>query len=224
MGIGNIFGVFFLTICIEIITAVVWSASQYPLWARALLMPVVMLVLAVGITDNYLKRCSMSYADAGIRLPRKEQWGGLILYSVAVAGLLLLCIKPYCKLLLYISPGFDRLAFSNDIQVQILGIKNIPVAARQSLLIYVLLLMAAAEELLFRGFVLHYLAKRVSFGWALFWSAFVFSLVHLNPLAVILTLPLGLLLGWLMRRTGNITAPIAAHCIYNVALLYMYKH
>lgn len=77
---------------------------------------------------------------------------------------------------------------------------------------YDLLLVAAAaglgEELLFRG-VLH-----ERFGLAI--SNVLFGLAHLiTPLYAVAAGVIGLYLGWLFDRTGNLLAPIIAHGLYD---------
>ena len=222
MRISLIFNVFFLTICAEIIAAAVLTAGQFPFLLRMLVMPGIMLLICVGITENFLKKTDISYRDAGITLPTKNQLPRILIFAVLGAGLWLLLCNPFSSALEALFPYLKRWDFNDGIWKSILNYDGIRPIVRHAILLYTLLLLSIAEEYIFRGFLLKYLTKHVSALTAVFLSALVFALVHLNPLAVVLTLPLGLMLGFLMLRTGNITAPITAHFIFNIALIYIY--
>ncbi len=222
MRISLIFSVFFLTICAEIIASAVWTAGQYPFLLRILVMPSVMLLICVGLTDNFLKKTAISYGDAGITLPTKDQLPKILIYAFLGAGLWLLLINPCASVLETIFPSVKKWVFSDSFWKTILTYDGVRPVVRHAMFMYTLLLFSIAEEFIFRGFLLKYLTKHISAFSAVFWSALLFSLVHLNPLAVVLTLPLGLLLGFIMLRTRNIAAPIITHFIFNTALIYIY--
>lgn len=80
-----------------------------------------------------------------------------------------------------------------------------------------LVLLAAAsalgEEIFFRGAMLD--------AWGLWISSLVFALLHIPPKAslwpwTLSSLVLGLVLGWLTLRTGNLGAAVAAHFVINL--------
>jgi hypothetical protein len=50
---------------------------------------------------------------------------------------------------------------------------------------------------------------------AVFFSALLFALFHLNPWQFPATFTLGLILGWIRLRTGSVLACIAGHAIHN---------
>lgn len=180
------------------------------------------MLICIGITENFLQKTAMTYSEAGIALPAREQWFKLIAFAIVSAGLWLALIKPYAAALEVIFPSAKKWVFSDTFWKTILAHEGISPIARHAVLIYTLALFSIAEEFVFRGFLFKYLAKHSSAFNAVFWSSLLFSLVHLSPLAVVLTLPLGMILGFLMLRTGNIVAPIAAHFIFNTALIYIY--
>jgi uncharacterized protein len=87
-----------------------------------------------------------------------------------------------------------------------------------------------AEELFFRGMLYQALRRRMGAWSAIAISATVFAAAHIlqeldgqaGPVAFVLILPLGVLLGWLFERRGSLAAPIAVHAAFNlitVALL-----
>lgn len=75
------------------------------------------------------------------------------------------------------------------------------------------------EELIFRGLIFNGFRKNYNGFVAVFMSALLFSLFHLNPWQMPATFVLGLLLGWLMLRTNNIFVAIIGHSINNALVL-----
>ncbi|HZH72195.1 MAG TPA: type II CAAX endopeptidase family protein [Mariniphaga sp.] len=75
------------------------------------------------------------------------------------------------------------------------------------------------EELIFRGIILSGLRKNYPAISAVFISAVLFSLFHLNPWQMPATFILGLILGWIMIRTRNIILAIIGHSINNLLVL-----
>ena len=75
------------------------------------------------------------------------------------------------------------------------------------------------EELIFRGLIFNGFRKNYNGFVAVFMSALLFSLFHLNPWQMPATFVLGLLLGWLMLRTNNIFVAIIGHSINNSLVL-----
>jgi membrane protease YdiL (CAAX protease family) len=75
------------------------------------------------------------------------------------------------------------------------------------------------EELIFRGIILQGLRRNYNAFVAVFMSALLFSLYHLNPWQMPATFVLGLLLGWIMIRTNNILLSVVGHSINNFLVL-----
>lgn len=75
------------------------------------------------------------------------------------------------------------------------------------------------EELIFRGLILQGLRRNYNAFVAVFMSALLFSLYHLNPWQMPATFILGLLLGAIMIRTNNILLSILGHSINNLLVL-----
>ncbi len=75
------------------------------------------------------------------------------------------------------------------------------------------------EELIFRGIILQGLRRNYNAFVAVFMSALLFSLFHLNPWQMPATFILGLLLGWIMVRANNIILSILGHSINNFLVL-----
>ncbi len=71
------------------------------------------------------------------------------------------------------------------------------------------------EEALFRGIILDGFLKRYKPGKAIFWSAFLFGLFHLNPWQFIPGFLIGLLLGYIYLKTRSLLPVILVHIVNN---------
>ena len=80
------------------------------------------------------------------------------------------------------------------------------------------------EEMIFRGVIMHGLMRNYSKFTAVFVSALMFALFHLNPWQFPATFILGILLGILMVRTNNIFLCILGHSINNSLVLVNIKY
>lgn len=75
------------------------------------------------------------------------------------------------------------------------------------------------EELIFRGLILQGFRRNYNGFVAVFMSALLFALFHLNPWQFPATFILGLLLGWIMLKTNSILLAILGHSINNSLVL-----
>jgi membrane protease YdiL (CAAX protease family) len=71
------------------------------------------------------------------------------------------------------------------------------------------------EEVLFRGIILDGFLNRYKPGKAIFWSALLFGLFHLNPWQFIPAFLIGLLLGYIYLKTRSLIPVIFIHIINN---------
>ena len=71
-------------------------------------------------------------------------------------------------------------------------------------LVAVAVLAPIVEELVFRGLLYGWIAGRWGDAWRLVVSSLAFAAAHFEPAHVMLVLPLGLLFGWLRRRTDSL--------------------
>jgi hypothetical protein len=82
------------------------------------------------------------------------------------------------------------------------------------------------EELIFRGCVLGGLSRHISFGWANVWQGTLFALIHNDMRHFVFYFLMGVLSGWLVRRTRGLAASIGLHMANNavacVAVLLMH--
>jgi hypothetical protein len=82
-------------------------------------------------------------------------------------------------------------------------------------LLLLAVLAPLVEELVFRGLLYGWLAGRWggNVGWIV--SSLAFGAAHTEPAHIILVLPLGLLFGWLRKRTDSLLPSLVAHIANN---------
>jgi len=74
------------------------------------------------------------------------------------------------------------------------------------------------EELMFRGFVFRFFEKKNK--WFAIWaSAALFALFHLDPYRFLPVMVLGIMLGWLLYRTNSIFPSMLSHALNNATAL-----
>ena len=79
------------------------------------------------------------------------------------------------------------------------------------------------EELIFRGVVLDGLLKQYQPAKAIFWSAILFSIIHLDPIQGSFAFVVGLLLGWVFWKTRSLLLCILLHAINNFLVSYNFE-
>lgn len=92
--------------------------------------------------------------------------------------------------------------------------------------LFVSILGPVLEEIFFRGFAFAALRKKWGVWPAAVLSSVVFAAFHLNVVAFLPILFLGLFLTYLYESTGSLVAPIAAHIVHNtlmVSLTLLFK-
>jgi membrane protease YdiL (CAAX protease family) len=83
--------------------------------------------------------------------------------------------------------------------------------------ICVVIIAPLAEEILFRG-LLYPTIKRMGYPKAALWgSSLLFAVLHANIPSVLPFVLFALVLVFLYEKTGNLLAPITAHCFFNGA-------
>ena len=88
----------------------------------------------------------------------------------------------------------------------------------------VVILAPVVEELIFRGVIMSGFMRNYKASHAIFYSALLFALFHLNPWQFPATLLLGMILGWVRIRTGSILACISGHAIHNGLVFLTVKY
>jgi hypothetical protein len=89
-------------------------------------------------------------------------------------------------------------------------------------LVFMLLFVGVAEELLFRGLIQRDLMTALGWKWGLILAALMFMVMHLTWRSVPelgFTFAIGLLLGYIYYKTRSLAAPIVIHGVGNVLLV-----
>ncbi len=79
----------------------------------------------------------------------------------------------------------------------------------------IVIIAPIVEEVLFRGVILSGFSRNYHPAVAIFSSALLFALFHLNPWQFAAAFALGIILGWIRIRTGSVLACIAGHASHN---------
>jgi membrane protease YdiL (CAAX protease family) len=96
-------------------------------------------------------------------------------------------------------------------------------AAGDPVLLFMTMVVMAPvfEELFFRGWMLRGFLANYSVKKSLWLSALIFALFHLNPWQGLVALPLGLLFGWWLLRTGSLLPGMIGHFEVNLTNVYL---
>jgi membrane protease YdiL (CAAX protease family) len=108
----------------------------------------------------------------------------------------------------------------SQIGIEPQGMKEVVGFVREpNQLVRSLLLLAVlaplVEELVFRGLLYGWVAGRWGGTAGLIVSSLLFAAAHVEPAHVVLVLPLGLLFGWLRRRTDSLLPSLFSHIANN---------
>jgi len=100
------------------------------------------------------------------------------------------------------------------------GMKQVIEVVREprQLIVSLLLLAVLAplvEELVFRGLLYGWVAGRWGSVAAWIVSSLAFAAAHYEPAHIVLVLPLGLLFGWMRRRTDSLLPSLVSHILNN---------
>ena len=79
----------------------------------------------------------------------------------------------------------------------------------------IVIIAPIVEEVIFRGIIMSGFSRNYHPAVAIFFSALLFALFHLNPWQFAATFALGLILGYIRIRTDSVLACIAGHATHN---------
>ncbi|MCS7082241.1 MAG: CPBP family intramembrane metalloprotease [Bacteroidetes bacterium] len=183
--------------------------------ARALLLVNALAqVLVLGLPTLLLARLHSSRPGLYLRLERPD--GGLFVLALG----LIFVVQPCIQLLadwnarLPLPEGYKELERR---QLELLFRALQDRSALPLHLVLVAAIPALCEELLFRGYVLRNLMRTWPLWAALLVSGLLFGLYHLRLTQVLPLALLGVLLGYLVWRTGSVWTAVAVHFANNGA-------
>ena len=130
-------------------------------------------------------------------------WPSLVIF---MTGYIILSAKlAYLVQTVFPAPDSMFKTFEN-----LTGNQNIVIS-----LIIIAVIPGIFEEMLFRGLFVTGFSRTYSLRTTIIMSAFLFSLIHLNPWQSINTFFFGLILAWMYIRTGSLLAPVFMHFFNN---------
>jgi len=94
-------------------------------------------------------------------------------------------------------------------------------SSKLAMLVSVVVMAPVAEEFFFRGLMLRGYLGRYSVSKAVWASAIVFALFHMNPWQAVVALPTGLGLAWLFLRTGSLIPCVLGHMMVNFSANFL---
>ena len=186
----------------EFITAqVLERAMDYVVYAEALAA-----LLTIPILLFMFKRDKIKQKMAGI-VQRKKivagmQYGWIIVISVA------LCVA--LNNLIFIS---DLASYSESYQQTMESLYSAPIGMQ---VLALGILVPICEELVFRGLMFNRVKQYGGYKAAMFFSTFVFAVLHMNFVQIIYAAIMGLMFVFLYEKYGSFKAPVLAHVAANV--------
>jgi membrane protease YdiL (CAAX protease family) len=90
-------------------------------------------------------------------------------------------------------------------------------------LLVLVIVAPIAEEVFFRGIVLGQFLRRYTSTQAVWFSAIIFAVFHLNPWQAVVALPLGVWYAWMVLRTGSILPGMLSHMVVNLTAGFLFS-
>lgn len=212
-GLGNAWlmvAVFMvLQILVGLLFAVPMGLGAYGMDSYFLLTYVSTFAILLMICSN-ISRSRAFTAEYGLAVSSRH-FGGMhpiLLGLLAILGLLgaVVAVDPVTSLLQQFSPDSSAL---EDSMEKIMG--------GNGWLVFLSVAVCAPffEELFVRGILLRGLLTKMRPGWAIFWSALMFAVMHANLVQGFSALVLGMLLGYTYYRTGCLWLTMLMHFANN---------
>lgn len=181
------------------------------------------MLLLVSVSDTL---CLLLFASLVLRFARAGQFrpaAALTAWKQVLLSLAVILVVDWIVAALQqwmaVDTMTDQVRMVNDL-INHQGTRGGGIAA----LLVVSLLVPIWEEFSFRGLVLGGMARHISFGWANFWQAALFASFHNDWPRFPNYFVMGLLSGWLVKRTGRLTPSIVLHALINALACFMLRH
>lgn len=211
-------GVFFLLqIALGALFALPLGFGVYGMDSYLLLTYVATFAVLLMICSN-ISRSRAFTAEYGV-LVTSRHFGGLnpvLTGLLAISGMvgLVLALDPVTTLVQRYAPDASALEDSMDLLM-----------GGNAWIIFLNVAVCAPffEELFVRGILLRGLLHHIRPGWAIFWSALIFAVLHLNLVQGFSALALGLLLGYTYYKTGCLWLTMLMHFANNALSFCLMK-
>ncbi len=220
-GLGNAWlmvAVFMvLQILVGLLFAVPMGLGAYGMDSYFLLTYVSTFAILLVICSN-ISRSRAFTAEYGLAVSSRHfgRWHPLLLGLLAMVGMLgtVVAVDPVTSLIQHLSP--DASALEESMEALMGG---------NGWLMFLSVAICAPffEELFVRGILLRGLLTKMRPGWAIFWSALMFAVMHANLVQGFSALVLGMLLGYTYYRTGCLWLTMLMHFANNALSFALMK-
>lgn len=204
----------------------VWQTQIFPEKIKILLVVALMGLATILVGEDYRRKLSLKLDDLGLYFPSlaKMRKHAVIILACSAAGLAWFSIYFAVYHVLFPEAYAELMKDSTGIASSLVEWQENNPVSGLAVLAASQLLLAAAEEYLFRGVIYNYLLRSMSWQKALLWSSVTFAVFHLKLAGFPIYLVSGVVLCWLYRRTGGLFAPVLAHFFYNFGLVLFGEH
>lgn len=204
-----------------------WSAGGIPAEVRAIVVTILLFVASLLVLSWFLKRQGLSLAAIGLQPPRKDTLkrdilllaggtlGCLLWYYLYLGAFKALLPAEYARVAALKYSGYIQFLSEWGRTGGIIGVAALCCG---------MFLLAAVEELTFRGAIFNLLRREYSVKESVLWSSVLFTLVHLNPHNFPISFGVGVILALLYVKTGGLAVPITTHLAYNLSVIYLGKY
>ncbi len=141
-----------------------------------------------------------------LRLNKTNPVNFLIVPFIAVSGAILVTMVGQLINMIY--------PFPSEYLKQLEGLMKMPGLKLWQIYAIIAILPGICEELMFRGFIFRFFENQGKWM-AIVLSAILFAVFHLDPYRFVPVLLLGMLLAWLMVKSGSIYVSMFAHALNN---------
>ena len=140
-----------------------------------------------------------------INRPNFGKLGGVAFFLLAAVAMLLLSVVVEPTTSLIPMPDMIRQVFEDAFINSKLW----------DMIVSTCILAPLCEEFLCRGMMLRGMLGQMRPGRAIFWSALIFAVMHMNPWQSIPAFIIGLFFGWVYWKTHSLWVTIFMHCVNN---------
>ena len=206
-----------LQLLVGAIFAVPMAFGVYGMDSYFLLTYVSSFAILLVICSN-LSRSRAFTAEYGLAVTSRHfgHMHPLMLALLAIFGMLgtVVAVDPVTSLIQHLSP--DASALEDSMETLMGG---------SGVLVFLCVAICAPffEELFVRGILLRGLLTKMRPGWAIFWSALMFAVMHANLVQGFSALVLGMLLGYAYYRTGCLWLTMLMHFANNALSFVLMK-
>lgn len=203
-----------LALCVPLIATVLWEPSSLAILLEGEALPDSRALFRISLWSTLLSLVCLSPMLR--RLGRDQFLGTAAVlgawWRVLLSWVVVLCVSYLVSYWNLESGGAETLQTKAVEALISVGARDYSIAITFLLLA---VLVPIVEELVFRGLLLGGMSRHISFGWANLAQALLFAAFHDDLPRFPFYFVMGLLAGWLVKRTGALSPAIVLHAAVN---------